>query len=307
MEQSAAVHEPAMVAEAVNALGCRPGGFWVDATLGAGGHAAAILERTAPDGFLLGIDRDTEILGLAQARLAPYEGRFMLVHGNFSDVSAILARAARGLADGLLIDLGLSSLQLDVPERGFSFRSDAPLDMRMDRGVPGTALDLVSTASEEELADIIYAYGEERKSRRIARAIVRERGRGGALTTQRLAEAVAGAVGGRGPRGGHIHPATLTFQALRIAVNGELEALAAVLAALPAILAPGGRACVIAYHSLEDRAVKQAFRALAPIGRTKEPPAFTLLTKKPERPGDEELQRNPRARSARLRAIARAA
>jgi len=307
MELAAAVHEPAMVAEAMSALGCRPGGFWVDATLGAGGHAAAILERTSPDGFLLGIDRDTEILGLAEARLAPFAGRFALVHGNFGDVQAILQRAERGLADGLLIDLGLSSLQLDVPERGFSFRADAPLDMRMDRSESGTALDLVSSADEEELARIIYEYGEERKSRRIARAICRERGRGGALTTQRLAEAVAGAVGGRGPRGGHIHPATLTFQALRIAVNGELEALAAVLAALPAILAPGGRACVIAYHSLEDRAVKQAFRALAPIGRTTQPRAFTLLTKKPERPGDEELQRNPRARSARLRAIARAA
>ena len=307
MEPVAAVHEPVMVAEVVQALGCRPGGFWVDATLGAGGHAAAILERTSPDGFVLGIDRDTEILGLAATRLAIYAGRFELVHGNFGDLSAILARAGRGPVDGVLVDLGLSSLQLDLAERGFSFRADAPLDMRMDRGEPGTALDLVATASEEELANIIYEYGEERKSRRIARAICRERERGGALTTQRLADAVAGAVGGRGPRGGHIHPATLTFQALRIAVNGELEALAAMLAALPAVLAPGGRAVVIAYHSLEDRAVKQAFRALAPIARTREPRPFTLLTRKPERPGAEELQRNPRSRSARLRAIARAA
>ncbi len=307
MEPAAAVHEPVMVAEAVNALGCRSGGFWVDATLGAGGHAAVLLERSSPDGFLLGIDRDTEILGLAAARLAPYAGRFELVHGNFGDVEAILANAGRGPVDGLLVDLGLSSLQLDLPERGFSFRSDAPLDMRMDRGEPGTALELLATASEEELADIIYLYGEERKSRRIARAICNERGRGGVLTTQQLANAVAGAVGGRGPRGGHIHPATLTFQALRIAVNGELAALAALLTALPAILAPGGRACVIAYHSLEDRAVKRAFRALAPIGRAAGPRAFTVLTKRPERPGAEELQRNPRSRSARLRAIARAA
>jgi len=307
MEPPVAVHEPVMVAEVVSALGCHPGGFWVDATLGAGGHAAAILARSSPDGFVLGIDRDKEILGLAATRLAAYAGRFALVHGNFGELSAILTRAARGLVDGLLIDLGLSSLQLDLPERGFSFRSDAPLDMRMDRSEQGTALDLVATASEEELADIIYRYGEERKSRRIARAIRRERELGGALTTQRLAGAVAGAVGGRGPRGGHIHPATLTFQALRIAVNGELEALAALLAALPAILAPGGRVCVIAYHSLEDRAVKQAFRALAPLGRSVEPRAFTLLTRKPERPGADELQRNPRSRSARLRAIARAA
>jgi 16S rRNA (cytosine1402-N4)-methyltransferase len=307
MEQTAAVHEPVMVAEVLKALDCRPGGFWVDATLGAGGHAAAILERTSPDGFVLGIDRDTEILEIAARRLALHAGRFELVHGNFGDLAAILARAARGLADGVLIDLGLSSLQLDLAERGFSFRCDAPLDMRMDRSVRGTALDLVATASEEELARIIYEYGEERRSRRIARAICRERARGGVLTTQRLAEAVAGAAGGRGPRGGHLHPATLTFQALRIAVNGELEALAAVLAALPALLAPGGRACVIAYHSLEDRAVKQAFRALAPLGRTAAPKAFTLVTRKPERPGPEELRRNPRARSARLRAIARAA
>jgi 16S rRNA (cytosine1402-N4)-methyltransferase len=296
-----------MVAEAVEALGCRPGGFWVDATLGAGGHAAAILERTAPDGFLLGIDRDREILELAARHLEAHRGRFELVHGNFGELGAIVAGAGRGLADGVLIDLGLSSLQLDLPERGFSFRADAPLDMRMDRDEQGTALDLVARASEEELARIIFEFGEERKSRRIARAICRERERGGALTTKRLADVVAGAVGGRGPRGGHIHPATRTFQALRIAVNAELEALAAALAAVPSLLAPGGRACVIAYHSLEDRAVKQAFRALAHRGAGGEPAPFTLLTKKPARPGEAELERNPRARSARLRAIARAA
>lgn len=303
----AAVHDPVMVAEAVKALGCRPGGFWVDATLGAGGHAAAILEATAPDGFLLGIDRDREILELAAQHLAGHERRFELVHGNFSEVGDIVAGAGRGLADGVLIDLGLSSLQLDEAERGFSFRADAPLDMRMDREQGETALDLVTRAREEELARIIYEYGEEPKSRRIARAICRERGRGGAMTTKRLAELVAGAVGGHGPRGGRIHPATRTFQALRIAVNAELDALAAALAALPALLAPGGRACVIAYHSLEDRAVKQAFRSLARRGPSGEPAAFALLTKKPERPGDEELRRNPRSRSARLRAIARAA
>jgi 16S rRNA (cytosine1402-N4)-methyltransferase len=209
--------------------------------------------------------------------------------------------------NGVLIDLGLSSLQLDVPERGFSFRADAPLDMRMDRGELTTALDLVASIREEELARIIFEYGEEPKSRSIARAICRERERGGTLTTQRLAGAVAAAVGGHGPRGGRIHPATRTFQALRIAVNRELEALAAALAAIPALLAPGGRACIIAYHSLEDRAVKQAFRALAHRGRAEAPAAFTLLAKKPARPREEEIRRNPRARSARLRAIARAA
>lgn len=303
----AEVHNPVMVAEVVDALGCRPGGTWVDATVGGGGHALAILEATAPDGFLLGVDRDREILEIAAARLARHAGRFELVHGNFGELGAILARSRRELVDGVLIDLGLSSLQLDVVERGFSFRAPAPLDMRMDRTAGLTARDLVAAAREEELARIIFEYGEEPKSRRIARAICRARARGSGLTTQELAEVVAAAVGGRGPRGGKIHPATRTFQALRIAVNGELEALAAALAAIPALLAPGGRACVIAYHSLEDRAVKQSFRALAHRGHGGAPPAFTLLAKKPGRPGADELRRNPRARSARLRTLARAA
>ena len=303
----AEVHDPVMVAEAVDALGCRPGGLWVDATVGAGGHAAAILERTAPDGFLLGIDRDREILALAERRLAPHAGRFSLVHATFGRLGEVVSAAGRGPVDGVLIDLGLSSLQLDDATRGFSFRADAPLDMRMDRGGGETALNLVASLDDEELALVIYEYGEEPHSRRIVRAIRREGGRGGALTTQRLAGAVAAAVGGHGPRGGRIHPATRTFQALRIAVNRELEALAEALAAIPALLAPGGHACIIAYHSLEDRAVKQAFRTLAHRGRTEAPAAFTLLTKKPGRPGEDELRRNPRARSARLRAIARAA
>jgi 16S rRNA (cytosine1402-N4)-methyltransferase len=302
----AEVHDPVMVAEVVEALACRPGGLWVDATVGAGGHAAAILERTAPEGFLVGIDRDREILQIAERRLAPHAGRFALVHGTFGRLGEIVSAAGRGLADGVLVDLGLSSLQLDDPGRGFSFRADAPLDMRMDRGEGPTALDVVASADEEELARIIYEYGEEPQSRRIARAIRRERERGGALTTQRLAGAIAGAVGGRGPRAGRIHPATRTFQALRIAVNRELEELTAALGALPGILAPGGRACIIAYHSLEDRAVKQAFRAWSHRGRGEAPAPFTLLTKKPARPSAGEIRRNPRARSARLRAIARA-
>jgi 16S rRNA (cytosine1402-N4)-methyltransferase len=207
----------------------------------------------------------------------------------------------------VLIDLGLSSLQLDEAGRGFSFRADAPLDMRMDRSGGETALELVASLDEEELARIIYLYGEEPRSRRIARAIRREHERGGALTTQRLAAAIAAAVGGRGPRAGRIHPATQTFQALRIAVNREIEELDAALAALPGALAPGGRACVIAYHSLEDRAVKQAFRSWSHRGRGEAPAPFALLTKKPARPSADEIRRNPRARSARLRAIARAA
>lgn len=303
----AEVHDPVMVAEAVDALGCRPGGLWVDATVGAGGHAAALLERSAPDGFLIGIDRDREILALAERRLAPHAGRFSLVHATFGSLGEVVSAAGRGPVDGVLIDLGLSSLQLDDAARGFSFRTDAPLDMRMDRGGGETALDLVASLDDEELARVIYEYGEEPHSRRIVRAIRRESERGGTLTTQRLASAVAAAVGGRGPRGGRIHPATRTFQALRIAVNRELEELDAALAALPAVLAPGARACVIAYHSLEDRAVKRAFRAWSHRGRGEAPAPFTLLTKKPARPSAGELEANPRARSARLRAIARAA
>ncbi|HEY5999455.1 MAG TPA: 16S rRNA (cytosine(1402)-N(4))-methyltransferase RsmH, partial [bacterium] len=193
----AEVHDPVMVAEAVDALGCRPGGLWVDATVGAGGHAAAILERTAPDGFLIGIDRDREILEAASRRLAPHAGRFALVHGTFGRLGEIVTGAGRGPAAGVLIDLGLSSLQLDEADRGFSFRADAPLDMRMDRSDGATALELIASLDETELARIIYEYGEEPQSRRIARAIRRERERGGALTTQRLAAAVAAAVGGR--------------------------------------------------------------------------------------------------------------
>jgi 16S rRNA (cytosine1402-N4)-methyltransferase len=295
-----------MVHEVVTALDCRAGGTYVDATVGAGGHAAALLEASAPGGFLVGLDRDREILALAAERLAAYAGRFLLVHANFGDLAEVLAREGRGQVDGVLVDLGLSSLQLDRGERGFSFRVDAPLDMRMDRDEEGTALDLVRDLDEEELARVIFEYGEERKSRRIARAICRERERG-ELTTIRLAETVAGAIGWGGPRGRHIHPATRTFQALRIAVNRELEALDAVLQALPGILAPGGRACILSYHSLEDRAVKRTFREWAHHGVEGSAAEFEVITRKPLRPSEEEVGRNPRARSARLRAVLRAA
>jgi 16S rRNA (cytosine1402-N4)-methyltransferase len=302
-----AVHDPVMVHEVVEALGCRPGGTWVDATVGAGGHAAAILEATAPGGFLVGIDRDREILALAAERLGGFAGRFLLLHGRFGDIAGLLAGAGKAEADGVLIDLGISSLQVDRGERGFSFRADAPLDMRMDRTAGPTALDLLRGADEEEIARIIFEFGEEPKSRRIARAIRRELDRGVALTTFGLAELVAGAIGRGGPRGGRLHPATRTFQALRIAVNGELEELDRALEALPGLLAPGGRACVISYHSLEDRAVKRAFRALAHREDRRVPAPFELIARKPLRPGEGEVRANPRARSARLRALARAA
>jgi len=274
----------------------RPGGFWVDGTLGAGGHAAALLERCAPDGRLLATDRDAETLDRAPRGLAG-SGRAELVHADFRELPALLdERGAR--PDGVLLDLGVSSLQLDDPERGFSFRADGPLDMRLDRSRGETAADLVHGLAECDLADLIYRYGEERASRRVARAIVRARERQPLATTGELA-AVVRRVVPRGRRFG-LDPATRTFQALRIAVNRELEGLGDALRALAARLAPGGRLAVIAFHSLEDREVKHGFRALARDG-------FRLLTRKPIRPGEAERIANPRSRSARLRGLERLA
>ena len=280
----------------------RPGGFWVDGTVGVGGHAAEILRRSAPDGRLLGADRDADALAAAAETLAPFGERARLVQADFRELGGLAL--AGDAPDGILLDLGVSSLQLDRPERGFSLKHDGPLDMRMDpRGGP-TAADVVNRASEAELAEIIHRYGEERASRRIARRIVEARRRATLRTTGELAAVVRGAVGrprGR-ERGGppRIDPATRTFQALRIHVNRELEDLGGTLARLAGRLAPRGRLAVIAFHSLEDREVKHAFRALAAAG-------YRLLTRKPVRPGEEEVSRNPRARSARLRALEREA
>ena len=271
----------------------RPGGLWVDGTVGLGGHASAVLRATAPDGRLLGFDRDKETLARARERLAPFGDRARLEQADFREIPARLGEAR---ADGVLLDLGLSSVQLDDPARGFSFQADGPLDMRMDRDGGETAADLVNALPEKELADVIYAYGEERASRRIARAIVRSRERAPIETTAALAEIVRRAAPPSRRRG--FHPATRTFQALRIRVNRELEGLGEALGALAGCLAPAGRMAVIAFHSLEDREVKTAFRTLARQG-------YTILTRKPLRPGEDETRANPRARSARLRAIAR--
>jgi len=270
----------------------RPGGVWVDGTLGAAGHARALLERSAPDGRLLAVDRDAESLERAAASLAA-GSRAELVHADFRELPELLD--ARGLRpDGVLLDLGISSLQLDDPERGFSFRHDGPLDMRLDRSRGETAADLVRDLPEEELADLIYRYGEERASRRVARALVWARERGPITTTAELAAVVRRAVR-RGRRVG-LDPATRTFQALRIAVNRELEGLGDTLRALAARLAPGGRLAVIAFHSLEDREVKHTFRDLARG-------SYRLVVRKPVRPGEAERAANPRSRSARLRAL----
>jgi 16S rRNA (cytosine1402-N4)-methyltransferase len=293
-----------MVREVVAHLDCGPGKTFVDATVGGGGHAAAILEASSPDGTLVGIDRDGDILAEAEKALAKYRGRFQLVHANFRDLATVLEGLGRGPVDGLLLDLGISSWQVDTPERGFSFRAEAPLDMRMDRSEEMTAARLIRELPEEKLAEIIWKFGEERRSRVIARVIKRAVTEKRMFTTTALAQAVKEAVGGRTTRGRRrLHPATRTFQALRIAVNGEMDSLDAVLRQLPAAVAPGGRCCCLAYHSLEDRLVKNAFRDLAGRGMEKRTPVVEVLTKKPLVPAEEEVRANPRSRSARLRAF----
>jgi 16S rRNA (cytosine1402-N4)-methyltransferase len=287
-------HEPVLLEEALAMLAVKPGGFYVDGTVGLGGHAAEILLRSAPDGRVLGLDRDAETLSIARQRLEAFGPRVQLEHQDFRSLPDHLPQAP----DGVLLDLGVSSLQIDTPERGFSFQADGPLDMRMDREGGPTAAELVNRLPEATLADLIYRYGEERASRRIARAIVSARRQARLATTGALAQVVRRAAG-RSRRPG-LDPATLTFQALRIAVNRELEGLGDCLHAFARGLAPRGRLVVIAFHSLEDREVKQAFRALGSEG-------FHLLTRKPLRPQEPELRRNPRARSARLRALEREA
>ena len=300
---SDAIHRPVMRTEAVRFLAPDRGGIYVDGTVGLGGHAAAIL-AAGPEVRLIGIDRDPQALRYAAARLAQFGDRVRLVHGNYRDLAEILSGLGIEAIDGFLLDLGLSSLQLDAPERGFSFRADGPLDMRMDPTQGRSAADLVNAASVEELARILRDYGEERFAGRIARAIVAARP---IETTGALAEVVRRAI----PRRFHerrIDPATRTFQALRIAVNDELRNLQDGLAAGFAALRPGGVIVVISFHSLEDRIVKRFFRKLAtpryeslapgpPL-----PPQAEVLTKKPLRPSEEEIGENPRARSAKLRA-----
>jgi len=288
-------------------LAVRPGGTYIDATVGGGGHAAAILTASAPDGRLLGLDRDPAALEIARRRLAPFGDRALLRHGSF----ARLALLAQDIApvDGVVFDLGLSSLQLADPRRGFAFSREGPLDMRFDPEAGGpTAADLVNTLSVKELAEVLYRYGEERQARRIAEAIVAARP---VRTTTELAEVVAAAVGSRR---GRIHPATRTFQALRIAVNRELDALAEALPQALDLLAPGGRLVVISFHSLEDRIVKRFLRRESrdcicppetPICTCGHRARLRVLTPKPVRPSPEEVAANPRSRSARLRAAQR--
>ena len=308
------VHVPVLLEETVSRLVTEPGGWYVDGTAGAGGHAAALLAAAGLDARLLALDRDGDALALAQAALAPFGERALLQRANFAELADVAARCGVQAARGILLDLGVSSMQLDRAERGFSFMRDSPLDMRMDDRQELTAAELLKRWSPEQLADALWRYGEERMARRIAKAVAAAQARGTPLeTTAQLAELVAQAKGGRR---GRTHPATQTFQALRIAVNGELAALEAVLPAALDLLAPGGRLAVISFHSLEDRMVKQFMAAhegrmesLAKGGArwVGQPPRARRVTRKAVVATEAEMERNPRARSAKLRVLERMA
>lgn len=297
-------HQPVLYQEIIHALQPRQGAFYVDGTLGAGGHAWGILNASAPDGRLLGLDVDPQALAIAHERLKKFGERAVLVQSSYLNINEQITRLGWDGVDGIVLDLGVSSMQLDTPERGFSFLVDAPLDMRFDPHAPLTAEELVNTASEKELADILYEYGEERRAYQVARAIVHSRP---LHTTLDLAKVVAKATRS-GQRG--MHPATRTFQALRIAVNQELETVEAALPEAMAALKPGGRLAVIAFHSLEDRIVKQYFRRESqdcicpprqPVCTCGHRASLREITRHPLRPDEAEVRQNPRARSARLR------
>jgi 16S rRNA (cytosine1402-N4)-methyltransferase len=282
-------HIPVLLDEVLQFLDPKPGGRFIDATVGAGGHTRAILDRAAPDGRVLAIDQDESALASTETALEAYGSRVVFVHSSFREVRSIAEAHGFLDCDGVLADLGISSMMVDDPSRGFSFMREGPIDMRMDRSQALTAAEVVNRYSEKEIADIIYTYGEERRSRPIARSIVHSRPLHRTTDLVRAIERVSGA-----PRRGQIHPATRTFQGLRIYVNDELKTLEAFLDSSMGLVRPGGRVVVIAFHSLEDRIVKQKFRASVVAGRA--------LTKKVVTAIDEEVRRNVRARSAKLRA-----
>jgi 16S rRNA (cytosine1402-N4)-methyltransferase len=300
-------HVPVLYGAVLAGLQIQSGGQYIDATVGAGGHATGILQGSAPDGQLLGLDADPEAISFAQQALAPFGERAILRNANFRQMKAMAKSLGFGQTDGILMDLGLSSRQLRNAERGFAFSQDGPLDMRMDPALEQTAADLVNYLPEAELADLIWRYGEERHSRRIARTIVAARP---VNTTSQLAELIARTVGRREK----IHPATRTFQALRIAANDELEALTEALPQARDLLRPGGRMAIISFHSLEDRLVKHFFQREArdcvcppetPICVCQHQATLRILSRKPIRPTPEEIAENPRSRSARLRVAER--
>ncbi len=303
-------HTPVLLHEAVDLLAPQAGGLYVDGTLGAGGHAAEILKRSAPDGVLIGLDQDADAVERCAKSLAPYGDRVIIRQANYRDLPEVLSGLGHSVVDGVLLDLGMSWFHLKARERGFSFMLDGPLDMRMDMGRPQTAADLVNTLPRDELVKIIREYGEDHRAGAIARAIEKARVKGPITSTVQLAEIVSSVFPPYPPR--RIHPATLTFQALRIAVNDELGALREGLTGILSILKPGGRFAVITFHSLEDRIVKQAFVKEAkgcvcpprmPVCACGKKPALRILTPRPVVPDEEEVRKNPASRSAKLRAV----
>ena len=305
------IHVPVMVQAVIHYLVVESGGTYLDCTVGAGGHAAEILEATSPDGRLMGIDADVQALALAKENLNSYGERVSLIHGNFSDLDQILSQQNISEVDGILMDLGVSSLQLDTPDRGFSFRHSGPLDMRMDQTTGRPVSYDLNRKNANELAEIIRDFGEERWAKRIAAGIVKAREKSPITTTEQLAEIVERAA----PRSSwKIHPATRTFQSFRIYKNSELANLRKGLEQAISALKPGRRICVISFHSLEDRIVKHTFRALergcvcpprSPICVCGRKPELKVLTKRPITPQEEEIKANPRCRSSKLRAAAK--
>ena len=309
-------HIPVLCHEVIDFLKPKPNGIYIDGTVGLGGHSAAILENSLPDGRVIGIDLDVEALAIAKDRLHGFEGRYSLINGNFAEIDVLLERQSVRAVDGILLDLGVSSLQLDTPHRGFSFNHTGPLDMRMnvghglDREVETvlTAMKVVNNSTIDVLTDIFRRYGEERFAKKIAGRIVQARQQGPIKTTTQLAEIVKRAVPQKVSK---VHPATRVFQALRIHVNTELENLATGLDVARSLLKPGGCLCVISFHSLEDRIVKHRFQRWAqtcicspktPVCICDHNPSVEILTKRPVLPSVAETQQNPRARSAKLRA-----
>lgn len=303
-------HVPVLLDAAIGLLGCQAGGLYVDGTLGGGGYAGEILRRTAPDGLVLGLDWDEEAIERVRERF-PHDPRLFLRRASFSDLHAILEEMQWEPVDGIVVDLGVSTFQLADPRRGFSFLQEGPLDMRMDLGLPRTAADLVNALPQDDLSNLIFRLGEEKWARRIARAIVSRRRWKPFTGTVELAAVIQEVVPPTRDTF-RIHPATRTFQALRMAVNRELEALDAFLSRVLEDLRPGGRLCVVSFHSLEDRMVKDRFRSWAmscrcpeglPVCRCQGKPLAKILTRKAVRPDAGEIERNPRSRSARLRAV----
>lgn len=288
------VHESVMLGQSIEAIAPRSGGVYADATAGGGGHSEALLLSSAPDGRVIAVDTDPDAVEITRKRLAAFGERAFVVQGRYADLGAIIAAAGAGLLDGLIADLGLSSIQLDDPERGFAFSHSGPLDMRLDRSRGETAAELIARLKESALADILYSFGQERRSRAIARSIKIKQQRDGLSSTDDLRRSVVRVLGPR--RRGGVDPATRTFQAIRIAVNDELGQLQSLVDSLPDLLRDRGTAVIISFHSLEDRIVKQAFAADVRL---------QALNRRPLLASEAERARNPRARSAKLRAARR--